>query len=191
MWGWGLSLSDLVWSTVFMSGSVCLVAAWVCWLTFRNAYLGLLLVLLLLPFNLQVIVELWVAKVLLVFFWDSFIWTGWIGSSSFIHVCCLLVIFERLHNFSVTIPDVLKISMSALTFVLQAVFNFQFFSLHCHIFLCVAISGFVWGCTHYSNMFDFSVTIPRVSKDVNANSFLVLTDRLCRFWRVAFIWLLN
>ena len=128
-----------------MSGSVCLVAAWVCWLTFRNAYLGLLLILLLLPFNLQVIVELWVAKVLLVFFWDSFIWTGWIGSSSFIHVYCLLVTFERLHNFSVTIPDVLKISMSAVTFVLQAVFNFQFFSLHCHIFCAWQFLGLCEG----------------------------------------------
>ena len=52
-----------------MSGSVCLVTARVCWLTFRNAYLGLLVILLLLPFNLQVIVELWLAKILLVFFW--------------------------------------------------------------------------------------------------------------------------
>ena len=46
-----------------MSGFVRLVAAWVCWLTYRNVYLGLLVMLLLLPFNPQVIVELWLSEV--------------------------------------------------------------------------------------------------------------------------------
>lgn len=73
---------DLVWNTVIMSGLVLLIATWICWTTYRNDYIGRLVL------HLQSSTfdssPKWNERqsFLLVKLWLLFIWDESIGSAS-------------------------------------------------------------------------------------------------------------